>query len=90
MPRSSLLLQGVCREPKVYFKHACVTLGISLLHSLVEKEFTLVNDENIKIHYNFKKNSLFSENQQKLNISSMTGLLESKSESRLKFVISIY
>ncbi|XP_044751544.1 hydrocephalus-inducing protein homolog [Coccinella septempunctata] len=87
MPRYSLLLQGLCREPKVYFECASLALGATLLNDLVQKEVILTNDEDIKIHFSFKKNSLFSDNQQILSISPMSGLMEAKSRNILRLTV---
>lgn len=73
----------------MFFEQAFLSLGLTLLNNLVEKEIVLKNDEEVKIHYSFKKSSLYSDNQQVLNIAPMNGLMEPKSDNKLKWIYTM-
>lgn len=83
--QKNILLQGLCREPKVYFSENFITLKPTVVNVKVSKSLKLINEEVFSISYKFIKKSLYSETQQdKLEVYPIVGKLKPHSETDLK------
>ncbi|KAF7287159.1 hypothetical protein GWI33_002530 [Rhynchophorus ferrugineus] len=83
------LLNGVCREPKVYFTEDNVILKPTVPNVKSTRSVYLVNDEKFPITFRFNKKTIFGENQtDKIDIFPITGKLgaQNKVEIKLCFV----
>ncbi|CAH1126274.1 unnamed protein product [Ceutorhynchus assimilis] len=83
--QKSILLLGLCREPKVYFNQKTVALRATVPNVKSIGTIKLCNDEKFPVLFRFVKKTLNSENQQeKLEMFPSVGKLQPEGEQNIR------
>lgn len=86
---SLFLFVANIREPKIYFLQPYLNIKPTVYGISVCDYITLKNEENIDLHFKFRKSSLFSETRKEcLTTEPRTGIVSRLSETQIKYVLN--
>lgn len=81
----TLLLAGRCREPKVFFTEAHITMNPTVLGVESTSEVMLRNEEKVPLNFTFSADSLFCRDfEQQLQVVPMIGSIMPETEQKIK------